>query len=211
MTTEDIIRLAREAGFTTDSVEVWIDDYDGMCTRELERLVALAYEAGAAAERKRLTEQLHSCHPQCDRPSCVAVREAVAAERESCAKVCEQTDEDGEGPDCWGWHAKDYAKAIRARSKEQGMNTAAWQRHRYGPGVEVEFAPRAEYRGRKAIPTLAALAGARLWVRPLWLMDEHDPYPGEWALGHPDRRSDVIGGLIWIASGDVSFPAGGDR
>ena len=26
----------------------------------------------------------------------------------------EQTDEDGEGPDCWGWHAKDYAAAIRA-------------------------------------------------------------------------------------------------
>jgi len=37
MTRDDIIRMAREAGFTTDSVEVWIHDYDGMCTRELER------------------------------------------------------------------------------------------------------------------------------------------------------------------------------
>lgn len=37
----------------------------------------------------------------------------LAAERERCAKLCEQTDEDGEGPDCWGWHSKDYARAIR--------------------------------------------------------------------------------------------------
>ena len=43
---------------------------------------------------------------------------AVKAEREACARVCEQSDEDGEGPDCWGWHSKDYAAAIRARSKE---------------------------------------------------------------------------------------------
>lgn len=38
----------------------------------------------------------------------------TAAERERCAKVCEQSDDDGEGPDCWGWHSKDYAKAIRS-------------------------------------------------------------------------------------------------
>ena len=41
----------------------------------------------------------------------------VTMEREACAKVCEQADEDGEGPDCWDWHSKDYAAAIRARSK----------------------------------------------------------------------------------------------
>lgn len=39
--------------------------------------------------------------------------EAVAAERERCARICEQSDDDGEGPDSWGWHSKDYAKAIR--------------------------------------------------------------------------------------------------
>jgi len=38
-----------------------------------------------------------------------------ADEREACAKVCEQTDEEFEGPDQWDWHSKDYAKAIRAR------------------------------------------------------------------------------------------------
>jgi len=33
---------------------------------------------------------IHNCHPQCDRPICVAVREAIAAEREACAEACEQ-------------------------------------------------------------------------------------------------------------------------
>ena len=43
----------------------------------------------------------------------------AAAEREACAKVCEQSDEDGEGPDCWGWHVKDFARAIRARGQKK--------------------------------------------------------------------------------------------
>ena len=41
----------------------------------------------------------------------------AAKEREACAKVCEQSDDNGEGPDCWGWHSKDYAAAIRARGE----------------------------------------------------------------------------------------------
>ena len=42
----------------------------------------------------------------------------AAAEREACARVCEQADKDGEGPDCWDWHSKDYAAAIRARGNK---------------------------------------------------------------------------------------------
>jgi hypothetical protein len=34
-------------------------------------------------------EDIHTCHPECQRPICVAVREAVAAEREACARVCD--------------------------------------------------------------------------------------------------------------------------
>lgn len=37
----------------------------------------------------------------------------IAATKEEDAKICEQSDTDGEGPDCWDWHSKDYAKAIR--------------------------------------------------------------------------------------------------
>ena len=34
-------------------------------------------------------DDIHTCHSECQRPICVAVREAVAAEREACAKVCD--------------------------------------------------------------------------------------------------------------------------
>jgi len=68
-----------------------------------EEIIALAKEAGL---------------PYLPTPNSALVRivkKAVLIEREACAKVCEQTGEDGEGPDCWGWHAKDYARAIRQR------------------------------------------------------------------------------------------------
>jgi hypothetical protein len=45
------------------------------------------------------------------------LEDAVKAEREACAKVCEQSDDEGEGPDSWGWHSKDSAAAIRARGQ----------------------------------------------------------------------------------------------
>jgi hypothetical protein len=48
-------------------------------------------------------------------------RDVVDATLERAAMVCVETDEDGENPDCWGWHAKDYAKAIRAlKANEKG-------------------------------------------------------------------------------------------
>jgi len=67
MTRDEIIRMAREAGFTTDSVEVWIHDYDGICTSELERFAKLAYEAGAAAERDRWSRLLEDRAAACER------------------------------------------------------------------------------------------------------------------------------------------------
>jgi len=38
---------------------------------------------------------------------------------EEAAGVCEQGDESGSGPDCWDWHAKDYARAIRALKRQE--------------------------------------------------------------------------------------------
>jgi hypothetical protein len=35
-------------------------------------------------------DDIHTCHSECQRPICVAVREAVAAEREACAKVLDE-------------------------------------------------------------------------------------------------------------------------
>jgi hypothetical protein len=71
-------------------------------------LTRMAHEAGMVPHRPFALAHLRD----------FAARVA-AAERESCAKVCEQADEDGEGPDCWGWHSKDYAAAIRARGEKK--------------------------------------------------------------------------------------------
>ena len=80
-----------------------------------------------------------------------------------------------------------------------------WEQHRFGPGVAVTFTPRAAHNGRAVLPELLPHAGCALHVRALWLMDDADPYPGEWALGHADGTSDVLG-RTWIASGDVTGP-----
>ena len=43
------------------------------------------------------------------------VAQARGEEREACARLCEG-DDINENPDTWGWHKKDYARAIRART-----------------------------------------------------------------------------------------------
>jgi hypothetical protein len=75
MTRDDIIRLAKNEygiyAFTAES---------------LAHFAALV----AAAERERMDlNAIHSCHAECQNPFCVRVREAVAHEREACAKLCE--------------------------------------------------------------------------------------------------------------------------
>ena len=75
----------------------------------------------AAAERERMTvNSIHSCSPECDRPGCVAVRKAVEAEREACARVC---DKRGEQSRVDGWYRQSDAElrcadAIRARGSK---------------------------------------------------------------------------------------------
>ena len=55
------------------------------CDEEVLKLVNAAIEA----ERERIKwDGIHSCHPECDKPVCVAIRKAVLEEREACAKVC---------------------------------------------------------------------------------------------------------------------------
>jgi hypothetical protein len=90
----DTIELAREAGND--------DLFDAMQVAFLERLVALV----RADEREQYKWDIHSCGPTCKRYGCVAMREAVEAEREACAKVCD---------DYFGFNA--IADAIRARGE----------------------------------------------------------------------------------------------
>jgi hypothetical protein len=67
----------------------------------------------AAAERERIKwDTIHSCHPECDKPVCVAIRKAVLEEREACAALCDKiSDEDG----FEGGYANYCAHAIRER------------------------------------------------------------------------------------------------
>ena len=109
MTKDDIIRMAREAGFRIDPEgEVLEGDGWHIQTDIVERFAALAYEAGQESMK---WDGIHSCHPDCQRPACVHTRKAVEAEREACAKVCAdlwcKEPEPGDARDCHD--------AIRAR------------------------------------------------------------------------------------------------
>lgn len=89
MTRDEIIRMAREAGLeqivavnNDGSRTVQIPNFDS-----IERFAALV----AAAVREEMKwDGVHTCSDQCERPVCVAIREAVAREREECAKLIEQ-------------------------------------------------------------------------------------------------------------------------
>jgi hypothetical protein len=52
-----------------------------------------AFEALVRADQdEKYKWDIHSCGPTCKRYACVAMREAVEAEREACAKVCEMAE-----------------------------------------------------------------------------------------------------------------------
>ena len=76
ITRDDIARMAREAGF------VGFDGDNG----SLRRFAALVV---ANYQERTKWDGIHSCHADCQRPVCVSIRKAVAAEREACAKVAE--------------------------------------------------------------------------------------------------------------------------
>jgi len=113
----DTIDMAREAG--------WKDlrDYDSEMrndffmgnTDSLKALVALA----RADQDEKYKWDIHSCGPTCKRYACVAMREAVEAEREACAKVCEELVPDmsrtANDASVWDVATFDCAIAIRAR------------------------------------------------------------------------------------------------
>jgi hypothetical protein len=92
MTQDDIIRMAREAN-------VWIVGRDPY-PAQLERFAKLI-------EQHLYYDSIHTCHAECQRPACVAVREAVKAEREACARVCDEYAQ-----------ARYAAEAIRARGEK---------------------------------------------------------------------------------------------
>ena len=99
MNREDIIRMAREAGFREPNphdgcMGVAYDYRSGTDTgASLERFAKLVAAAKDADHKEAMRWDVHTCGPTCKRYACVATREAVAAEREACAKVADEADE----------------------------------------------------------------------------------------------------------------------
>ena len=88
------VELAQEAGV--------IEGFDTVHP-SIDRLVELV----RADQDGKYKWDIHSCGPTCKRYACVAMREAVEAEREECARLCEDADK--------STHPADLADAIRTR------------------------------------------------------------------------------------------------
>jgi hypothetical protein len=75
----------------------------------------------------------------------------------------------------------------------------------------VRFTPRPTYKGSPLKKFLHQFTGQEVFVQVMWLMDEDDRYPGEYALGPMygrHRDTGIFGdhgeeSIGWIASGDV--------
>ena len=72
----DTIEMAQEAQISDTTIEFY--------QQELKAFEALV----RADEQEKYKWDIHSCGPTCKRYACVAMREAVEAEREACAKLC---------------------------------------------------------------------------------------------------------------------------
>jgi hypothetical protein len=68
--------MAQEAQISDTTIEFY--------QQELKAFEALV----RADEQEKYKWDIHSCGPTCKRYACVAMREAVEAEREACAKLC---------------------------------------------------------------------------------------------------------------------------
>ena len=81
-----VTEMAKEAGFACESDgEIYIDHRDGVCTKNLNSFAELV----RADEAEKYKWDVHSCGPTCKRYACVAMREAVEAEREQCLHAAE--------------------------------------------------------------------------------------------------------------------------
>lgn len=109
MNREEIIKMAREAGYKHPDA---VGEAEDFAYFDFERFAALV---AAAVEECLKWDGLHSCHSECDRPACVHTRKAVEAEREACAKVCEEYQD---SVDRHKWpNGYECAAAIRARGQ----------------------------------------------------------------------------------------------
>lgn len=65
-----------------------------------------------------MNNEIHTCNNDCQRPACVAVREAVAAERERCAKLCYDK--------AWELKERSIKETVKTQRARLGSEAAAW-------------------------------------------------------------------------------------
>ena len=101
MTREDIIRMAREAQ-SVHATETWTFS---LSANQLEHFAALVAAAKDAEHQQTLALQQRSYERE--------IQLEVEAEREACAKLCEDYDDDRGTGETWGPR---FAAIIRARA-----------------------------------------------------------------------------------------------
>lgn len=79
-----------------------------------DEIIQMAKDAGAIPIHKDYAQRALVGNENIERFAALVAEK----EREACAKVCEKSDDEGEGPDSWFWRSKDYAYAIRARGNK---------------------------------------------------------------------------------------------
>jgi hypothetical protein len=111
----DTIELAREAGLYRQTHYLMSNPVQTRYSYEGSEEQLKAFEALVRADQdERYKWDIHSCGPTCKRYACVAMREAVEAEREACAKLCEDNANDLSEGD-WDSACINCATVIRAR------------------------------------------------------------------------------------------------
>jgi hypothetical protein len=78
MTPDEIIRMAREAGFAVLLRSETVDGKGGIYVED-ENILATVMRFAELFQQHMRYDGIHTCHDQCQRPACVAVREAQAA------------------------------------------------------------------------------------------------------------------------------------
>lgn len=113
-----VIEMAREVGLRSAVVlHIYGGKKEALCDSEIEELTQLERfaELVRADEHEKYKWDVHSCGPTCKRYACVAMREALEAEREACALLVEENAQECSGP--MGLVLQANADAIRARGQ----------------------------------------------------------------------------------------------
>jgi hypothetical protein len=97
----DILKMAREAGLLRGG-DGWTEPHRWGIT-EIERFANLI-------EQHLSYDGIHTCHAECQRPACVAMREAVKAERDRCILMLERLHERSGGQYNYYLHAAKVLK-----------------------------------------------------------------------------------------------------